>query len=149
MSTVVITQGGLNKTSSGKEGVRIKVKCVSKEGPEWEKYLMENMKLKVMLTINKNELVVNLKEKIEEKFRDKHLNSLNEKIKNDPALAVFRIASISGVKATSLCTPDGYDIDDENTLADYFGEGELEMACVSNISLISVPMPAPECCTIS
>jgi hypothetical protein len=148
MSTVVIQQAPSSKSSSG-EGVRIKVKCVSKEGPEWEKYLMENMKLKVMLTINKNELVVNLKEKIEEKFRDKHLNSLNEKIKNDPALAVHRIASISGLKATSLCTPDGYDIDDENTLADYFGEGELEMACVSNISLTSVPMPAPECCTIS
>lgn len=120
-------------------GVQIKVKIVSKSGPEWEQRLLSEHQQKVLVTMDKSSAITSLKEKLQEKFESTNLPKLNA---DSEYLSSLGIQRITGARIGTLCTPDGYDVDEDGTLNQFFGSGAVEMSLVAEVDLLAIQAEA-------
>ena len=129
-------------------GIKIKVTIVSKSGPPWEQELLSQHKQKIMLSMPREATLDALKDKICDKFIASNLAELNG---YTGFLQSCGIERISTARISNLFTRDGYDIDEDSSLADLFGSyGGIELEVQAEVDLVAVPLaPAPECCVIS
>ena len=99
------------------------------------------------MTIDKSAAITTLKEKLQEKFESSNLPKLNADTEYLNSLGIQRI---TGARIGALCTPDGYDVDEDGTLAQFFGTGAVEMNLVAEVDLIATAVPEDEsfcfCC---
>lgn len=132
-------------------GVRIKATITSKTGPDWEQELLKSHKQKILVSIPREANIEALSEKLEEKFLNANLADLNADTEYLLSLGIERI---TGAKIKALGTKDGYDIDQDSSLEDLFGEfqgiemevqAEVDLAC----KVYEPPAEHPACCTIS
>ena len=139
---------------SGKN-IRVKVTLESKSGPEWEGALLERAPgaRKVMVQVPISADVTDLKAKITEVFRKKNLPELQRMCQTDQEIAAFiklcGISSIVDVRINQITNHEGYEVDEEGKLQDYFHSYDEEFECKAEVDLVANPVEAECCCTIS
>lgn len=141
---------------SGKN-IRVKITLQSKSGPKWEDALLERAQgaRKIMVQIPMSADVVDLKDKITEVFRKKNLPAIQQMCKTNAEIAAFlrecSVGSILDVKINQITNHEGYEIDDDGKIKDYFPSYDQEFECTAEVDLIHTPLEAEcsICCVIS
>jgi len=141
---------------SGKN-IRVKITLQSKSGPVWEDAVLERSPgaRKIMVQIPKSADVLDLKTKITEVFRKKNLPNLQQLCKTDAEMeALLRghgIASIDDVKINQITNHEGYEIDDDGKIQDYFHSYDEEFECTAEVDLYATRLQddCSVCCVIS
>jgi hypothetical protein len=145
--------GGVSTLMSG-----IQIKVTVKGAAYLFDLVLGPPRIKLLLSVPKGASLDVLKEKITEKLDSKvdELNSTRSHLVRqawggNPQFG-DKITHFNG-HSIKLQTPDGYDIDEDSSLADFFGTQEgisFEVVALVNFNItLADPKPEPKCCVIS